>query len=143
MREPKIRIGYIIINPYWREELERGKSHSKTASEWINKYNFQNIFNTLLEEKRVIDEEDFLMNYIGAVKLCAYRGKFYCYLPSVVNDDKEYIKNYYENLGYIIIEGKIFDEEKYKEKTIYNYPYNKTLIKVRNSYHYNPMRDGD
>lgn len=147
MREPTIKIGFIIFNPYWREELEWNNGHRKTACEWIKNYNFMELFDSIKGQNNIYDEEDFLTDYIGAIKLYASRGQFYCYVPSIISPDKDYLKKFFKDLGYHIIENGIFDENMIQYNQKYNEQcdcgYNKTLIKTRGRYYYNPLKNGD
>lgn len=141
MRDPKLKIGFIIFNPDWREELPTKDGHRKTAFNWIMKNQLKDVYNSVLGNNGIYDEEDFLIEYIGAIKLYAYMGNFYCVVPRIFNPEKSYLKRYYENLGYGIISDGIYDEEKPKTKV---YQYNKTIISNnRKELVYNPLRDGD
>lgn len=144
MKEPTIKTGFIIINPNWKCELEWENSHRKAACKWIRDNNFEQLFNSIYGTNDIFDEEDFLINYIGAIKLYAARGNHYCYIPRGVNPDKSYIKHYYKQLGYIItgIYESELPAENVKVKK-FDYPYNNTVVSVNNNYFYNPYRDGD
>ena len=142
MRDPKIRIGFIIFNNDWKEELSSGNGHRKTAWEWIRKHNLTDLYNKTIGKNNIYDEEDFLIEYIGAIKLYGYRGRFYCRIPRMRDPIKSYLKRYYTNLGYTIISDGIYEEEKPKTK-VYTYQYNKTIINNNNKNIYNPIREGD
>lgn len=143
MREPELRIGFIIFNPYWKQELRWHNGHRKTACEWIENNGLKKLFLEMYGTNHVYDEEDFLTNYIGAIKLYATGGQFYCYVPPIISPEKDYLRNYYENLGYHIIENHIYDEKKIKDEISSNYQYTKTVVKIKNVYTYNPVKDGD
>lgn len=143
MREPELRIGFIIFNPYWKQEIRWRNGHRKTACEWIENSGLKNLFLEMYGTNHVYDEEDFLTNYIGAIKLYATGGQFYCYVPPIISPEKDYLRNYYENLGYRIIENHIYDEKKVKYDTNDDYQYTKTVVKIKNVYSYNPVKDGD
>lgn len=144
MKEPTIRTGFIIINPNWKSELDWDSGHRNTAWKWIRNHHLEKLYQSIRGTNGIYDEEDFLINYIGAIKLYAYRGTFYCYIPSGINPDKSYLKHYFESLGYIItgIYDSELKEEKIKIKK-FDFPYNKTVIKMNNKYCYNPYRIGD
>jgi len=100
-------------------------------------------FNEVLGKNGIYDEEDFLMEYIGAIKLYAYNGKLYCMIPKSLNICRIYFENYFEKLGYKVISNGIYDEEKTKIKVLKN-EYNRTILKKHNNnYIYNPLKDGD
>ena len=142
MRDPKIKIGFIIFNEDWKEELSSENGHRRTAWNWIKKHNLINVYNSIVGKNNINDEEDFLINYVGAIKLYAYRGNFYCRIPRINDPNKSYLKRYYANMGYNIISDEIYDEEKPKVK-VYTNQYNKTVIKSNARLIYNPVKDGD
>lgn len=144
MKEPTIRIGFIIINPNWKSEVVWDNGHRNTAVKWIRNNHFEELYSSVQGTNNIYDEEDFLINYIGAIKLYSYRGTFYCYIPSGIHPDKSYLKHYFEGLGYTIT-GVYNSEEKEENIKIkkFNFPYNKTVIKMNNEYCYNPYREGD
>lgn len=100
------------------------------------------VFKSVIGKNNIYDEEDFLIEYIGAIKLYADRGKFYCRIPRMHNFDKSYLKKYYANLGYTIISDGIYDEEKTKTKVL-SYQYNNTVINNKGKLMYNPIKEGD
>ena len=143
MREPHLKIGFIIFNNDWKEELRSINGHRKTAFEWIKKNNLLDVFKSVLGTNRIYDEEDFLMEYIGAIKLYAYDGKLYCVIPKILNICKNYFEKYFEKLGYEVISHGGYNEEKPKMKYLKN-EYNKTIVKKFNKdLMYNPLKDGD
>lgn len=142
MKDPKIKVGFVIFNEGWKEELVSINGHRKTALNWIRKHNLVDALKNMIGKNNIYDEEDFLIEYIGAIKLYAYRGDFYCRIPRICNPDKSYLKRYYEDLGYKIISHGVYDEKKVKVK-VYNYQYNKTVINNNNKLIYNPIKDGD
>lgn len=143
MKEPTIRIGFIIVNPNWKIELEWENGHRNTACKWIRDNHLEKIYKSVYGTNNIYDEEDFLIRYIGAVKLYATRGHCYCYIPRGVNPDKSYIKHYYEQLGYIITGAYQVEEEENIKVKKFNYPYNNIVICKNNGYYYNPERIGD
>ena len=143
MREPNIRIGFIIFNNDWKEELHSKNGHRRTAFLWIKEHNLMDVFKSVIGKNNIYDEEDFLIEYIGAIKLYANRGQFYCRIPRIASPEKSYLKRYYATLGYKIISNGIYDEEKPKVKVL-SYEYNRTVINNNNNtLIYNPVKDGD
>ncbi len=144
MLEPTIRIGFIIINPNWKSEIKWNNGHRRTACLWIRENNLEKLYDKMYGTNNIYDEEDFLINYIGAIKLYASRGNHYCYIPSGINPDKSYYKHFFQNLGYHITGAYITEEieEKIKVKK-FDYPYNQTVVNKNNKYCYNQYRDGD
>lgn len=144
MKEPTVRFGFIIINPNWKSELEWVNGHRNTACKWIRNNHLEELYKSVYGTNNIYDEEDFLINYIGAIKLYAYCGTHYCYIPRGVNPDKSYLKHYFKQLGYVIT-GVYDMEEKEANMKVkkFDYPYNKTVINKNNKYYYNPYRDGD
>lgn len=144
MIDPNIKIGFIIVNPDWKEEIPWSNGHKKTAFEWIKKNNLMDLYNKVKEKSEPsFDEKEFLINYIGAIKLYAQRGHFYCLLPNMLSIEKTYLKHYYKNMGYQIIENSVFDEEFNPKVKKYEIPYNQTVVKTKNGLSYNPYKSGD
>lgn len=142
MREPSIKIGFIIFNEGWKQELQSKNGHRRTAFKWIMNNNLINVYKNVVGSNDIYDEEDFLIEYIGAIKLYAHNGVFYCRIPRKYSPEKSYLKKYYSALGYKIISSGVYDEEKHKVKCL-NYQYNRTVINSNNKLIYNPVRDGD
>jgi hypothetical protein len=61
MKEPNIRIGFIILNDDWKEEIPSNNGHRNTAFNWIQKNNLLNVFNNVLGTHNINDEEDFVL----------------------------------------------------------------------------------
>ena len=143
MKEPSIKIGFIIINERYKMELESENGHRRTAFKWIKQNKLISEYNSVLGTNGIYDEEDFLMEYIGAIKLYAYDGKLYCVIPKILNICKNYFEKYFEKLGYEVISHGVYNEEKPKMKYLKN-EYNKTIVKKFNKdLMYNPLKDGD
>ena len=142
MKEPKLKIGFIIFNEEYKEELELENDYRKTAFNWIKNNNMIDVYKSVVGKNGINDEEDFLIEYIGAIKLYAYMENFYCRIPRIANPEKSYLKRYFTNIGYKVISNNINDEEKPKIKKL-TYEYNKTVINNKNKLIYNPVRDGD
>lgn len=143
MKEPVIQIGFIIFNEAWKEELVWKNGHRKTAIEWIKKNNLMEIYNSIEGKYGIYDEEDFLIDYIGAIKLYCYRGDFYCRMSKINNQNASYLKHFYQNKGYNIVDGYICEERSKQKVLKYEHSYNTTVINYRNHMIYNPYRDGD
>lgn len=142
MQEPSIKIGFIIFNQEWKQELEWCNGHRNTALKWIRDNNLMKAFLSVVGKNNIYDEEDFLIDYIGAVKLYAYNGKFYCRIPRMIDVNKSYLKRYFRSKGYKIV-GECYEEDCHPKAKTYKYPYNKTVINEKNRLCYNPYRDGD
>ena len=143
MKEPSIKIGFIIFNEGYKFELRSENGHRKTAFNWIRNNNLLKEYYSVLGTNGIYDEEDFLMEYIGAIKLYAYDGKFYCVIPKILNISKNYYETFFEKLGYEVISHGVYNEEKPKIKCFKN-EYNKTIVKKFNkNLMYNPLKDGD
>lgn len=124
-------------------QLPSENGHRKTAFNWIKQNNLMNVYINVLGTNNIYDEEDFLMEYIGAIKLYAYCGELYCWVPKIPDINKNFFRDYYEKLGYKIIGNNICDLEKTKVKILKN-EYNRTIMKKNNNqYIYNPLKDGD
>ena len=99
MVDPSIKIGFIIVNPDWKEEIPWSNGHKKTGFGWIKKNNLMDLYYKEKEESEPgIDEEEFLINYICAIKLYEQIGHFYCLLPNMLCIEKTYLKHYYKNM---------------------------------------------
>ena len=144
MEEPTLKLGFIIFKDECIVEIPWRNGHWKTAHEWLIKNNLYDLFLKVQGTNNIYDEEDFIMNYIGAIKLGAQNGVFYCYAPDINSAYKDYLCKHYQDLDYKIIGHTSIDiEEKIKAKC-FSIPYNKTLIvNNNNQYIYNPFRDGD
>ena len=142
MKDPDIRIGFIIFNNDWKREIPTKDGHRKTAYNWIVENKLLDVYNNVVGSNNIYDEEDFLIEYVGAIKLYASRGTFYCRIPRIYSPEKSYVKRYYSMLGYKIISDGIYDEEKTKVKTL-TYQYNKTVVRSNSRLIYNPLKDGD
>lgn len=64
MKEPNIRIGFIIFNPNWKSEIEWNNGHRNTACQWIRNHHFEELYQEIRGTNDIYDEEDFLINYI-------------------------------------------------------------------------------
>lgn len=144
MKEPTLTLGFIIFNDGYKVEIPWCNGHWRTAHDWVVKNKFYNLFLKVQGTNNIYDEEDFLINYIGAIKLYANNGNFYCYAPDINSVYKDYLCKYYQNLGYQIIGHTSFNDEKKSKVKKFNIPYNKTVVKNNNNqYIYNPFREGD
>ena len=137
-----IKIGFIIFNDKWKQQLPSINGHRSTAFNWIRENNLLDVYRKILGKKGIYDEVDFLMECVGAVKLVSILGNYYCVLPKMEHSEKDYIKNYYKNLGYIIVNDIKYDEEEPKIKT-FSYKYNRTFLNSDKGYIYNPVKIGD
>lgn len=151
MDEPRIRIGFIIFQEGLQQEIEiiNGKGHARTARIWVKNNNLYEKYEEVKEvNKKIQDEEDFLIHYIGAIKLHASSGMLRCYVPRTIqrNSYKSSLKRFYRNLGYIIWGDTTYEEYIHEVKNPpcnYNQTVIETTIKGEKQYIYNPWREGD
>lgn len=152
MKSPKVRIGFIIFRPGMEQEIEVGlKGHWWTANDWIKSHNMWDLYQKLVERNIVHDCEDFLIDYIGAIKLHNVSGKRRCYIPKISFFNSSYkssLKRYYKQKGYEIYGNISPDNTVYidkREKSVYGY--NRIVIPETTEdgviYKYNPSRIGD
>lgn len=153
MKSPKVRMGFIIFRPGMEEEIEREtEGHWWTARKWIKTHNMENLYNDLLERRIVMDEEDFLTDYVGAIKLHNVSGKRKCYIPKItfsISSYKSSLKRYFRQKGYYVY-GDISQDNIVHINTeeLSKYGYNRTVIPEVTEYgtivyKYNPSRIGD
>ena len=155
MRKPNILIGFIVFNPKYETEIQSDvRGHNWTAKNWIQKNNLEKIYKELRDDPNndIWDYEDFLINYIGAVKLYVTRGQRIAYIPKNTSNNayKSLIKRHYKDEGYIITgtyseESNIKSENKYPSLKVQYY---RTVIPIKESngkekYIYNPYINGD
>ena len=138
--------GFIFPNG---ERIETaGIGYCKMALKYI-------VDNNLLKqyEEANIAEDDFLIEYLGCVKIAMYRGKKYIFIPQIVNWYIAQITKVYKDSGYKVIACyKTFYtlDNNHKE---YDYctgcfSYNQLVIPkvLKNGkviFQYNPKRIGD
>lgn len=150
-----ISAGFIFPNA---EKLDTGtKGHRKEAFRYIVRNNLLELYDKYCQT-RGDGEDDFLIEVLGAVKICHYFGKDYIYIPKLHGDYIESIKVLYEAHGYIAKEfDPIFIEDfgieipENELDDIYEgisdislVSYNQTLVRGNDGeYTYNPKRDGD
>lgn len=137
-----IAVGFIFPN---HELLQAaGIGHCKVARRYIADNNADSMF-----EESSLAEDDFLIEYFGAVKVAMYCGKKYIYIPKNHGWYIEKISKMYISEGYIPIclaNNCIYGQT----ENLFDYSdnYNKTVVKVvlRDGsvvYAYNPNRIGD
>ena len=124
MKEPLIRVGFIILRPEYEEELETsGIGHWKTARKWIKEKGLQEIMQKVCADpdNDIWDEEDFLIQYVGAIKLHCMNGVKKAYIPRVIINKEyiSYLKRYYRSLGYVIY-GNVGKDTDEKEQIVCN-----------------------
>ena len=155
MREPSISIGFIIYNPRYEQEIKCDvRGHYWTARNWVKNNNLEDLYQEIRSnpENSIWDYEDFLINYIGAVKLYVTRGKRIAFIPKNLSNNtlRSLIKKHYRENGYIIL-GNYTEKSSINEKNEYpslKVEYNRTIIPIKDSngnekYIYNPYINGD
>ena len=122
------------------------EGHCKSAYKYIQKHNLQKQFNSY-----VGSADDFLIERLGAMKICHYRFKNYVYMPRNCGWYIKKIRNMYEKEGVIIKDCYMQEIKIDLDEQILitqGYSYNQTVIKTltpdgRIIYAYNPARNGD
>ena len=155
MREPTITTGFIIFREGNEDQLASGgKGHWKTARDWINKSHFKDEFLKVINNPKinVYDYDDFITDYVGAIRLYYSCDKLNCYIPRGNNNEyKSYLKDFFCGNNVTICGKKlsynVFGDVSFEKNP--NYPnhisnYNQLLITNSNGdYCYNPNRIGD
>ena len=100
MKEPSIRIGFIIFNEGYKYELQSLNGHRKTAFNWIKKNNLIEKFYEVLGTNGIYDEEDFLMEYIGAIKLYGYSEIFCINRTIFIENNLLHLKKLVKRVSY-------------------------------------------
>lgn len=139
--------GFIFPNGFTLES--NGSGHRKTAAAFIRENGLREKFKEY-EKKTCGGEDEFLIDVMGAVKVCHYSGIHYLYVPRVRNDYIEFIAQKYDDEGYQIkinYSGMVLNVNKFFKKLTSD-GYSKTVITRKDTrgvsyYIYNPNRDGD
>lgn len=121
-----------------------GEGHCKCAYRYIVEHNLQEYFKDYTGEC-----DDFLIERLGAIKVCHYRSQHFLYMPNYNNWYYKKIKEIYIKRGYKILylrSNIIMDV--FCFMTSGEYSYNATVVKDVNEngkiiYKYNPKRIGD
>lgn len=153
MKEPSIRIGFIVFRPGMEQEIEvnAARGHWWTAKEWVERNGKLELYRKVVSDPtiKVYDYDDFVTDFIGAIKLHAVSGQLKCYVPRTIpNQSKSFLKRYFRNKGYVVY-GDVSNENNdndYEKQNISNntFCYNQTVvINKAGKYAYNPMREGD
>ena len=140
--------GFIFPNGFTLES--NGSGHRKAAAAYIRENGLREKFKDY-EKKTFGGEDEFLLDVIGAVKVCHYCGVHYLYVPRVHNEYIEYIAQKYDAAGYKIKFNDscmVLNVNEFFKKKITRDGYNKTVITRKDArgasyYIYNPNRDGD
>lgn len=146
--------GFIFPNG---EKLDTGtKGHRREAFRYIVKNKLLDKYDEFCQT-RGDGEDDFLIEVLGAVKICHYFGENYIYVPRPHGDYIESVKKVYEEHKYLVkyydtlytggIKIEVPDSESCNmHEVIYDMSqisYNQTVIRRKGEYIYNPIRDGD
>lgn len=157
MREPKIATGFIIFREGCEDQLTTGGvGHWRTARNWVESSKFRSEFYKVVNNPNygdIHDYDDFLTDYVGAVRLYSLGGYLYCRIPRGNNNEyKSYLKNFFSSNDVIIngekltyrIYGDVSLETTITEKPVHIPNYNQLLVvDEEGNYHYNPNRIGD
>lgn len=158
MREPQISMGFVIFREGYESEIPRSIGHWEMAKKWVEKNGFMDEFRRIKNDPnfKIYDFDDFLTDFIGAIRMGTDDGKPYCYVPRGNNNEyKAYLKHFfYEKKVKIFgqwrrykLFGDIAEEMENVgrvENVEYVPIYNQLLIADSNGrYHYNPNRHGD
>lgn len=119
--------------------------HCKSAHKYILEHNLQKEFESFKGQP-----DDFLIERLGAAKVCHYYGKHYIFLPNIVGIYINEIRKLYQKENYIVKYSYIHKSKEFDNR-IFNeigYSYNQTVIKDLDVngdiiYKYNPLRIGD
>ena len=141
--------GYILPNGSIID-ASGGIGHTRAAMRYINAHP------TLLAEfkkSKEDNDEDFLMKVCGAVKICAYGGQQYIYVPYMHGPYVSSIKGLYEMYGFKVIYFSSYfcenlSEESIKLCSLQIKEYTPQIVwrkdpQGRTVYFYNPNRIGD
>lgn len=143
-----VTTGFIFPNGAMLET--DGTGHRKNASIYIRESGLMEKYKQYVE-KTSGGEDEYLIEVLGAVKVCHYCGTHYLYVPRLHGDYIDYIVKKYEQAGYSI---KYFNtciglhvNVPTKSKII-NKGYNQTIVTLigldgKKYYAYNPNREGD
>ena len=154
MREPYISSGYIIFRQGYEAQLMTlGKGHYKAAQEWVQNLGLQKEFEKVSRNPdiKVYEYDEFLTDYIGAIRLYSDNFGKRCYIPRGNNNEyKSYLKNYFISKSgkysdYYIHGDVAYDEfyTKPSKEFITNYTETVVYNNATGLYMYNPNRIGD
>lgn len=141
-----LKIGFVIFNPDYECDVPTIKGHWWAANNWIKDHNQEKEFLEFCKKNNISeDPEEFLMEYIGAIKLYAHRGQFFCQIPKKKSVKKSSLKRFYKTEGYVITGYQYEDAVPETESVRTNYT-NQIICRNNNGreeFFYNPLRDGD
>lgn len=139
-----VKTGFIFPNGIFIET--GGIGHRRCADRYI-------VENNLTEELKEYggESDEFLIEKLGAIKICQYSGKKYVYITKKYGWYMNEIISMYKKEGYTIIDCYIQDIsiETTNEEYLNNYySYNQTLVQTVDEhgkvlYKYNPRKIGD
>lgn len=154
MREPYISNGFIIFRQGYESQLSTlGKGHYKTAQEWVKYVRLEDVFERVINDpnSNIHAYDDFLTDYVGAIRLYTINGEPRCYIPRGNNNEyKSYLKNFFiSKIGkysrYYVHGDVAYDEFAYSPNRELITDYTDTILysKITGKYIYNPNRIGD
>lgn len=130
-------------------KLDTGtKGHRKIALRYIKEYGLLDKYNAY-EQKRGGGEDDFLIEVLGAVKVCHYNGAHFIYVPKLHGMYIDSIEKKYKKAGYNVqYYSPIACNVEVTLTVTSGTPYNRTVVMGVNEYGdkcyiYNPNREGD
>lgn len=140
--------GFIFPNGTTLES--NGNGHRKTALLFIRENGLGEKFREY-EQRTSGGEDEYLIEVLGAVKICHYCGEHYIYVPRVHNYYIDHIMRKYKTAGYhikILNSGMVLNVKAFSKIKITCDGYNKTVISRKDVngttyYIYNPNIDGD
>ncbi len=121
-----------------------GIGHCRIARDYLYK---NNLYDRFLQSN-ICAEDDYLIECIGAIKVAAYRGLRYIYIPRIHGWYLDEISKLYINRDF----KPLYMDTKYSCEKEYDYydglEYNRTVVKRATingtvEYCYNPLRNGD
>ena len=125
------------------------KGHRKAAYRYIVDNNFLEKYNKY-EEETSGGEDDFLIEVLGAVKICHYCGRHYIYVPKLHGTFIDRMEKLYKNAGYKVcyLSTNISLSVSVTVKNLNVTSYNRTVVcgmdkYGKKRYIYNPNRIGD
>lgn len=127
------------------------KGHNRCAYRYIMDNNLIDAFSAY-ERETGGEEGEFLIECLGAVKVCHYNGQHFLYVPRMQGDIIKAAIKKYKKAGYKIVyfnKQWIYNEPIMALSSLDNrYPYNQIVIEVKmpngeKYMTYNPRRIGD
>lgn len=145
-----VSTGFILPNGTRLETDSTG--HRKCAERYIREHGLKERYKAY-EQETSGGEDEFLVDVLGALKVCHYCGIHYLYVPKIPNEYKEYVitvireykkKNFHIKYLNSCVEIEIHISEKVRSTSKgYNRTVMETIENGKKRYIYNPNRIGD